>query len=234
MRQLESLMTNVTKTVLLIDDEEQLLEALSKYLESKKIRVLMAQSTEEALRILQSNIPDLLIIDVMMPYQTGYDFIIDIKKDKRFTAIPFIFLSAKGMTKDRIKGYRLGCRSYITKPFDPEEVLTVINNIIIETKDIYNIKRISREIKKIRLTLENKNNTYIKFTPREKIILFEITEGETNERISKKMKTGIRNVEKYISRLFNKTNTKNRTDLVRFAYKFYQSLKANDENRTRE
>lgn len=234
MQQLESLRTNSKKTVLLIDDEKNLLKALVKYLESQKIRVLIAQSTQQALKILQRNIPDLLIIDVMMPSQTGYDFIIDIKKDTRFASIPFIFLSAKGMTKDRIQGYRLGCRSYITKPFDPEELLTVINNIIIETKDIDNIKLISNQIKKIRITLENKNNTYITFTPREKIILFEIIEGETNENISKKIKIGMRNVEKYISRLLNKTNTKNRTDLVRFAYKFYKSVRANDENRTRE
>ena len=226
--------TKIQITVLLIDDEAKLLEALSKYLESKGIIVFTAESTKKALEILEKKVPDLLIVDVIMPDQTGYDFIYRLKTNKRFTTIPFIFLTAKGMAKDRIEGYSLGCRAYITKPFDPEELITVINNIIIETKDISNIKHISAEIKRLRLILENKNKNYIHFTPREKIILLEIIEGKSNQEIGKKIQIGTRNVEKYVTRLLNKTNTKNRAELVKSSYRFHKYLRANDENRTRE
>ena len=136
MQDRKPLRTKIKITVLLIDDEKKLLEALSGYLESKGIVVLSAQSTKQALQILKHKVPDLLIVDVIMPEQTGYEFITRLKRNKHFTTIPFIFLTAKGMTKDRIEGYRLGCRAYITKPFDPEELISVIDNIIIETKNI--------------------------------------------------------------------------------------------------
>ena len=234
MLEYQSLRTNANVTVLLVDDEIKLLEALSKYLESRNISVLIASSTAEAIILLKNKIPDIFIIDVIMPDQTGYDFVKKLKENNRFATTPFIFLTAQGMIKDRIKGYRLGCRAYITKPFDPEELISVINNIILETKDISNISNIRNEIKRIRVLLENKNTNYLKLTPREEIILLEIIEGKSNKDIAQKTKTTIRNIEKYVTRLLSKTNTKNRTALVKFAFRFYKSLRANDENRTRE
>lgn len=234
MLQSQSLRTNTNISVLLVDDEVKLLEALSRYLESQGIFVLTAESTQAGLEILKHYTPDILIVDIIMPLATGYDFIAEIKKNKRFARTPFIFLTAKGMVKDRIQGYRLGCRAYITKPFDPEELITVIKNIIIETKDLNNIKQIRNEIRRIRLLLENKNSSYIRFTPREKIILLEVIEGTSNQEIGKKINISTRNVEKYVTRLLDKTETRNRTDLVKHAYKFYKYLRANDENRTRE
>lgn len=230
----QSFRTNVNVTVLLVDDEIKLLEALGKYLESQNICVATATSTKEALAILQDKVPDIFIVDVIMPDQTGYDFIQQLKENKRFAMTPFIFLTAKGMIKDRIKGYRLGCRAYITKPFDPEELISVINNIISETKDISTIRHIRDEIRKIRLLLENKNTSYVQLTRKEELVLLEIIEGKSNKDIGETMKISTRNVEKYVSKLLSKTNTKNRTDLVKFAFKFYKFLRANDENRTRE
>nr|BDA98340.1 TctD-like protein [Rhodomonas sp. NIES-1006] len=221
-------------SVLLIDDEVKLLEALGKYLESKGIKVFTAQSTIEAFKILQFTIPDILIVDVMMPSQTGYDFILQLKKNERFGMIPFIFLTAKGMAKDRIQGYRLGCRAYISKPFDPEELISVIKNIIVETGDINNVRYLRSEIKKIRLLLENKSSNSIDLTPGEKLVLLGIIEGCTNQEISNKTKISIRNVEKYVTRLLSKTRSKRRTDLIKSSYKFYWNKRANDENRTRE
>ena len=234
MSQSTYLRTNIKTTVLLIDDEIKLLETLSKYLESRRIKVIKANSTQEALKILETNKPDVIILDVMMPYATGYDLIFSLKKKKPWVSIPFVFLTAKGMTKDRIYGYSLGCRAYITRPFDPEELVTVIKNIVIETKDITIIKQISNEIRRIRLIIENKNKNSIKFTPREKTILLEIIEGNKNKVIGEKLQTSTRNIEKYVTRLLNKTNTKNRIELVRFADRFHKDLRANDENRTRE
>ena len=234
MSDLSVLRTNKKITVLLIDDEIRLLKTLTNYLESKGILVFAAESPQIAFNILDTVIPDILIVDVIMPNETGYEFISKLKMSKRLGAIPFIFLTAKGMTKDRIKGYNLGCRAYITKPFDPEELVSVISSIFNEIKNLENIKKIKTEIRKIRLYLENKSNEHMTFTPREKLILFEIIQGRTNLAIADKMEITVRNVERYITRLLEKTNTKSRTDLIRLSYKFYQSLKANDENRTRE
>nr|BDA98783.1 TctD-like protein [Rhodomonas sp. NIES-1730] len=220
----KTLTSNIQARVLLLDDEVNLLFALSNYLESRGFLVMTATSSQEAIKLLQHNIPDLFIIDVMMPHQNGYEFILEVKKTALFSSTPFIFLTAKGMKKDRIKGYEMGCRAYITKPFDPEELLIIINNIFFETKDITNIKKISGEIRKIRLTLENKNMNYIKLTPKEKQILLEILKGKSNETIGKYMKTSTRNIEKHITRILSKTKNKNRIGLIKFAYKFYGTL----------
>lgn len=225
---------NVNVTVLLVDDEIKFTIALAGYLRLKGIKVLTAKSSEMALQILEKNTPDLLIIDVLMPTKTGYDLIKEIQNQNSLFSIPFIFLTAKGMTKDRIKGYHLGCRTYITKPFDPEELIAVIFNIFAETQDIQNVKKISNEIRKVRKLIENKDSAYVKFTSREKKILLEVLEGTSNQTIGEKMKISIRSVERHITRLFSKTGTTNRLDLIRYAYKFHKDLRANDENRTRE
>jgi DNA-binding NarL/FixJ family response regulator len=229
-----SLRRNTNVTVMLIDDDEKLLESLCKYLESKEFKVLTAHSSETGLSVLEKIIPDILIVDIMMPQKSGYDFIISIKTSKRLRAIPFIFLTAKGMTQDRIKGYRLGCRAYITKPFDPEELISLIKNNVSQNKNINNIRNITTEIRRIRIIIENKNMIHITFTSREKSILVHIINGKTNKDIAKNIKIGIRNVEKYVTRLLDKTHSKNRTELVKFAYKFYKEIRANDGNRTRE
>ncbi len=234
MSQLLPLKTKSKVNVLIIDDEIKLLDTLKNYLESKGISVCTAQSVQQALYIMKSLIPDILIVDIMMPYETGYDFILSLKKTKRFSTIPFIFLTAKGMTKDRIKGYSLGCRAYIIKPFDPEELITVIRSIINEIKNIQDIKKIKNEIRQIRFYLENKNSIYVKFTNKEQLIFLEIIKGKTNRSIAEAMQVSLRNIEKYVTRLLHKTYSRNRTDLIKFSNIFYSSLKANDENRTRE
>lgn len=220
--------------IMLIDDENSLLDALSKYLEHQDFNVLKANSINKALNLLEISTPDILIVDVMMRGKNGYDFIDSLKNSISYNAIPFIFLTAKGMTQDRIKGYKLGCSAYITKPFDPEELISVIENIIFQHNNLNDIEKIKGEIHKIRLILENKNKNYIQFTPREKSILLHIINGENNQAIAKKIKTSVRNVEKYVTRLLHKTNSRNRIDLIRFSYKFHKNLRANDGNRTRE
>lgn len=234
MSDLSSLRVKIKVTVLLIDDETKLLESLTRYLESKGILVFAAKSIDIAISIMNTITPDIFIVDVMMPSQSGYDFIYNIKRIKRFSTIPFIFLTAKGMTKDRIKGYNLGCRAYITKPFDPEELISVIWSIVNEIKNIDSIKEIKTEINRIRFCLEKKCSIYISFTAREKLILLEVLAGNSNSNIAKKMQISIRNVEKYVTRLLNKTDTRNRNELIKSSYKFFSYLKANDENRTRE
>lgn len=84
----------------------------------------------------RKNLPDCLIIDIVMPNNESYNFIKKIKKNKNFQHIPFILLTAKGLTEDRILGYKLGCSAFISKPFDPEELEYIIRSIVLRN-DIY-------------------------------------------------------------------------------------------------
>ena len=74
-----------------------------------------------------------------MSDMSGYDLVRSLRNDPTISHIPFIFLTAKGMTEDRITGYKMGCKAYLGKPFDPEELVAIIDNILSDRKNITNI-----------------------------------------------------------------------------------------------
>lgn len=160
------------------------------------------------------------------------NYLAKLKKNKALSKIPVIFLTAKGMTKDRIKGYDMGCYGYLSKPFDPNELLSIINNLI--ARDVLKEASLQNSA-----TSNQQLNHKIRLTPREKSILDLVVDGLTNKEISTILNTSVRNVEKYVSRLLHKTNMKNRTLLVK--YSINNNLlnneineRANDGTRTRE
>ena len=106
-------------TVLMLDSEEKLLEAIKTYFCIKNIQIITTSYMEVALCALKRTLPDCIVIDTAMPNNIGLKFIQEIKKNKDYEYIPFILLTTRGLTEDRIKGYNLGCSAYIPKPFDP-------------------------------------------------------------------------------------------------------------------
>lgn len=217
--------------LLLVDDEPGLREAVQAYLEDEGFEVNVAGNAEEGWEVLQSQKPDLVISDVMMPKVDGYQFLKQMREDPRFRALPVVFLTARGMTSDRIQGYKAGCDAYLPKPFDPEELVAIVNNLLqrrtttLETgDDSSRLEAIASEIAAIRNLLDGRNGISptpspisIELTPREQSVLDLVTEGLMNKEIARRLDTSVRNVEKYVSRLFTKTGTNSRTELVRFA-----------------
>nr|QCI08717.1 hypothetical protein [Sphondylothamnion multifidum] len=196
------------KKLLLVDDDDDLRHFLSIFLVSEGFIVNFVDSVESALADVRHCKPDLIISDIMMKKLNGYDFIKILKKNKLYLDIPIIFLTAKGLTADRIRGYKLGCHAYITKPFDPEELLSIIHNIFnhISLLQVHHIKFVY--ISSVDTSVLNS------FTKREKNILYFLIKGWMNKEIASYLNVGLRNVEKYVSRLLKKTNTRNRTELV--------------------
>ena len=80
--------------------------------------------------MLQKETPDVLISDIMMPQVDGYAFLAQVRDDIRFKGLPVLFLTARGMTGDRIQGYNAGVDAYMSKPFDPEELVAVVSNLM--------------------------------------------------------------------------------------------------------
>ena len=216
----EILLSRKSSRVMLIDDEKKLLVAIEKYLLIKQFNIIICNSGIEALNILKKETVDLLIIDIMMPNMNGYEFVNKLEKKAKIGHIPFIFLTAKGMTEDRIKGYKIGCKAYLAKPFDPEELVAVIDNILSDKKNIKNINNIKKEIQDLRQEINsfNKFNENITFTKREINIVLAISQGLSNKDIADKLKISVRNVEKYVTRLLNKTNVSNRVKLANYRY----------------
>lgn len=217
---------------MLVENDIVLSKAIQEYLIDQGFNVYIANNGLEALNLAYQYNFDLIISDIMMPLVNGYELLAKLKKNKALSKIPVIFLTAKGMTKDRIKGYDMGCYGYLSKPFDPNELLSIINNLI--ARDV--LKEASLQ----NLATSNQQlNHKIRLTPREKSILDLVVDGLTNKEISTILNTSVRNVEKYVSRLLHKTNMKNRTLLVK--YSINNNLlnneineRANDGTRTRE
>nr|ARW60290.1 hypothetical protein [Laurencieae sp.] len=199
------------KKILLVDDDNNLINLLSHYLSSEGFFVNSAHNISTALAFIHHDCPDLIISDVMIRDLNGYDFIKLLKLDNNLNNLPFIFLTAKGMTSDRIKGYDLGCFAYLTKPFNPQELLAIINNIF---NKIDCIKHIGKPRLKISRTVVN-SKLLKSFTVREKRVLKLLLRGYMNKEIALNLNVSLRNVEKYVSRLLYKTNTRNRIDLIR-------------------
>jgi len=144
-----------------------------------------------------------------------------------------IFLTAKGMTADRIAGFQAGCDDYIPKPFDPDELVARVRNVVNRQQRLLaeaarfadaDIGQLSRQITEIRSLLATGASKKAEpgvarhdFTPREASVLQLVAEGMMNKEIARRLETSIRNVEKYVSRLFIKTGTASRTELVRYA-----------------
>lgn len=227
--------------ILIIDDEKKHLQATGNYLTSQGFIICMEISPENALTQIANKRPDLIILDVIMPKLNGYQFIKQLKLSKNLKNIPFIFLTAKGLTQDRIKGYHTGCSAYLSKPFNPDELTALIRSIL-ESKErnLRKTKSMLHELKYIRLYLGYKykfSERVIKrlnLTTKETKILKLIIQGSKNREIASELKTGIRNVEKYVTRLFYKSGTKNKKELIKLINSNTIIIKANDGNRTRE
>ena len=222
--------------LLLVDDEPGIRESVQAYLEDNEAwQVTTASNAEEALQTIDSQVPDLIISDIMMPQVNGYEFLSKLKEDPRYRSIPVVFLTARGMTSDRIQGYEAGCDAYLSKPFDPEELEAIVKNLLSKNQpktgngdSSAELEKIAKELVEIKAKLDDKLGgtagiavtpppIKIDLTPREQSVLDLVAQGLMNKEIARELNTSVRNVEKYVSRLFGKTGTNSRTELVRFA-----------------
>ena len=226
----------------MLDSEEKLLFVTEKYFSNKKIMLIPVKTIQDAWKQLKINLPDCIIVDVSMTENKNQLFIEGIKKNKQFQHVPWICLTAKGLTDDRIKGYTLGCSAYLSKPFDPEELESIVKNIIYHTHISLGFTLKSYLILKdirIRLTKQYNacvsSNRKLNLTIKEQRILEKILIGEKIPEIASNLKISSRSVEKYISKLLDKTDTKNLLDLRTLPWSTVLNYKrANDGNRTRE
>ena len=113
--------------ILVIDDDERLRLLLRRFLEESGFRVTDASDANEARQILDSIEFDLLVVDIMMPGETGLEFLTNIRKDN---TVPALFLTAMSDTENRIEGLEAGADDYISKPFEPRELVLRIKRIL--------------------------------------------------------------------------------------------------------
>ena len=150
-------MENSKKHILIVDDDDRIRNLLKDYLTENNYIVSTAENADQAKERLQYLKFEIMILDVMMPGQNGYELTKEIKKQSK---IPIILLTAKGEVENRIKGLELGADDYIGKPFEPKELLLRIKNIInknikINLKSIHYVGSAEVDLNKMTISLNN-------------------------------------------------------------------------------
>ena len=166
-------MENKKFHILIVDDDNRIRDLLKDYLSENNYIVSTAENADQAKEKLEFLKFDIIILDVMMPGQNGYELTKELKNKIK---VPIILLTAKGEVENRIKGLELGADDYIGKPFEPKELLLRIKNIInkntkIDLKSKHNIGSAIIDLNKMTVNLDNKNK---KINNTEKKVLIEM------------------------------------------------------------
>jgi two-component system phosphate regulon response regulator OmpR len=166
-------MEKIKYHILVVDDDDRIRELVKEYLNDNGFIVSTGNSAEEAKIKLRYFKFDLIVLDVMMPGQNGFELTKEIKKK---SSIPIILLTAKGEVENRIQGLELGADDYLGKPFEPKELLLRIKNIVKKNKKINfdKIKKIGEAKVDInKMSIQLKDKTY-KINNTEKKVLVEM------------------------------------------------------------
>ncbi len=228
-------------TILIADDDLGTRLSVSDYLEMLGYSVIVAENGQQALALVQQYQPHLIVTDIAMPEMDGYELVRRVRVRPEFRLLPVIFLTARTSTQERIRGYQLGCDNYLPKPFELEELGAVIRSLLeryahfAQTTSLPNQSPVeptpdrdsqqnslssppeSTELLVGRSTSRTSVADSFSFTQREQEVLNLLTDGLSNAKIGDRLHLSPRTIEKYVSNLLRKTDTNNRSELVRLA-----------------
>ena len=200
------------KRLLVVDDEPNLLTAIAAVLRGKGYEVTTARNGKDALLQIARQLPDLIVSDVRMPVMDGYRLARQLRAAPHTKLIPIVFLTAKDETGDRIEGFQSGVDVYLTKPFEPDELVAVIQNIL---------TRVERTRTAITTLVGNEEPAEATFVRDEELTDAEwrvaelVAHGHSNKEIAAELVLSIRTIENHVSRILAKKNFSNRVEIAR-------------------
>lgn len=202
----------MVKRLLVVDDEPTLLSAVAAALRSEGFEVATARNGKDAILQIARSIPDLVVSDIRMPIMDGYALARHFRSAPHTSLIPIVFLTAKDDTRDRIEGFRSGIDAYITKPFEPDELVAVIRSIL------ERVERTRTAFATLTGSSEEKEEVFVRdteLTDAEWRVAEAIARGLTNKEIAAELNISIRTVESHVSRILGKKNFSNRVEIAR-------------------
>ena len=117
------------KKILAVDDERHIVRLIQVNLERAGYQVVTAFNGREALEMVETEQPDMLVLDVMMPYMDGFEVLKQLRHSALTRELPIIMLTARAQDSDVFRGWQMSCDCYLTKPFNPAELLTYVHRI---------------------------------------------------------------------------------------------------------
>ena len=198
------------KQLLVVDDDAGLLLAVSETLRSEGYVVVTARRGGEALVRVAEHMPDLIISDIRMPGMDGYQLARNLRSAPHTRLIPIVFLTAKDETADRIAGFRSGVDAYITKPFEPEELIAIVAGILERVHRTHgDLARLFGENEK-EITFQRDDD----LTDAEWRVAEAVARGLSNKDIARELNLSLRTVEGHISHILDKKCLSNRVELA--------------------
>ena len=204
------------KRLLVVEDNFRLLQAINVCLTKAGFEVMTARDGNAALERVAETIPDLIVSDIMMPGMDGFSLAAQIRANPRTDLIPIIFLTARETRQDRIAGFKVGIDAYLVKPFEPDELVAAIENIL---------SRVSRTHRRVaRASNENiqtapaarKSAPVSDLTEAEERVANLVAKSLSNKEIAAQLNISVRTVEMHISNILSKKNWSNRVEIARF------------------
>lgn len=202
----------MVKRLLVVDDEPNLLRAVAAVLRGAGFEVTTARNGREALVLVAQNLPDLIVSDVRMPGMDGYALARRLRAAPHSAMIPIVFLTAKDETEDRIEGFRAGVDIYLIKPFEPDELIAVIKNIL------QRVERTHSTIARLVGSQEPEETVFVRdeeLTEAEWRVAEAVARGSSNKEIAMELNLSVRTVENHVSRILAKKNFSNRVEIAR-------------------
>ena len=203
----------MSKRLLVVDDEPNLLRAVAACLKSEGYEVNTARSGREALMHLAEAVPDLVVSDIRMPGMDGYQLARQLRGSPRTALVPIVFLTAKDETADRIEGFRAGVDAYLTKPFEPEELIAVVDGILSRVERTHS--QIARLVDSTIAEDEPVTFQDEQLTEAEDRVALAVSRGLSNKEIAAEFEISVRTVENHISHILDKKGFSNRVEIAR-------------------
>ncbi len=199
-------------TLLLIDDDPNLVLLVKDYLELRGYVVVTAKNGRDALKALEKEIPNLIICDVMMPEMDGYAFVKKVRENPQTNWLPILFLSAKGQIQDRVAGLSKGADVYMVKPFEPDELVAQIEASLNQS-----LRMRQSQGSDVGTAVSVQVPFDVELTPTEQRVIQMVAKGMSNREIAESLSVSQRTVESHVSNMLGKTGLHNRTELARWA-----------------
>jgi DNA-binding NarL/FixJ family response regulator len=201
----------MTTKLLVVDDDPSLLLAVSETLRADGHNVVTARRGSEAMVRVAESLPDLIISDIRMPGMDGYALVRNLRVAPRTRLVPIIFLTAKDETADRIAGFRTGVDAYITKPFEPEELIAIVKSIL------ERVQRTHADLARMFGEQQSFGDDLIRdedLTDAEWRVAEAVARGLSNKEIAAELRLSLRTIEGHISRILDKKDLSNRVELA--------------------
>ncbi|MBX7169534.1 MAG: response regulator transcription factor [Pyrinomonadaceae bacterium] len=209
----------MSRRLLIVDDEPNLLMAIAAVLRGEGFEVMTARNGKEAFLQIAKSMPDLIVSDIKMPLMDGFTLARQLRSAPHTELVPIVFLTAKDEIEDRIEGFQSGVDVYLTKPFEPLELLAVINGILNRVERTRTAITTLVGVESVSDSEPNSNYYSESLTEAEQRVAKAVARGLSNKEIAVELELSVRTIENHISRILSKLGLSNRVEIARYILK---------------